>query len=313
MKTLVILTASLLVLASTARAQSYGTIYPKGQGISLTGAHSGLAGSLWENALGDSWNYPTWAYGYGVIKAGTGDSQSLVSVTNRNFVAAVTPSNQLGNFMNGAAYSSYVTHNIGFNLSARYSGYNFNTVTLANNTTVGYGVRTSKWSGHVSSDAGTSFMTFFCSNWGYQPGYNPAYNKGAYSATAWVRAGWLGAWGLNQGSLNMGKGVTRRWTIGQFTTAIDSHGNCPYRYIFTNAQSLTASTASDIFIIPSSDQQKFLNGSSFTSYGKLSSVNSGGDEIVLPAGRTYYIAVRDGVNTTSCEGAQVLVYGQYYR
>jgi len=81
---------------------------------------------------------------------------------------------------------------------------------------------------------------------------------------------------------------------------------------FTTAESLTASTASEIWIIPKTDQQRFLSGYSFTSYGHL--FNTGlSQEIILTAGRTFCIAVRDGVNTTSSEGAQVIVYAQSYR
>ena len=103
MKTLhSILTTAVAItaLAGTAGAQSLGTIYPKSQGIATTGSRSGFGtGSLWENSLGDSWNYPTWKYAYGTIKAGYGDSQAFVSVTNRNFIAAVTTPEQLGNWL----------------------------------------------------------------------------------------------------------------------------------------------------------------------------------------------------------------------
>ena len=312
MKTLHTLALALTLFAGSAQAQSYGTIYPKYQGISTTGASSGISGNLWDNALGDSWNYPTWAYAYGTIKAGTGDSQRMVSVSNRNFVAAVTPYDQLGNFMNGKAYSSYKTQNIGYNGTSRSCGTYYQDLTFPNNTTVGYGIKTSKWSGYSYTNAGTSYLAFLYTNWGYQPGYNPSFNKGAYSASAWTRAGWLGPWSLYQPSLDMGKGYTRRWTIGEFTPPIDSKGYSVYRYVFTTAESLTASTSSNVFIILKTDKDKFLAGSSFSYYAKL--FNTGNSqEVSLPAGRTYCIAVRDGVNTTSCEGAQVLVYGQYYR
>ena len=304
---------ALLLLAGGAQAQSYGTIYPKSQSIATTGPNSGInTGNLWDNSLGDSWNYPTWAYAYGTVKAGTGDSQMMVSVTNRNFVAAVTPWEQLGNFMNGKAYTTYKTHDIYYNASSRGYGATATPLNLANNTTVGYGIKTSKWSGYSSTNAATSYKAFLYSTWGYQPGYNSAYNGGNYSAYAWARAGWLGPWALNQPSLNMGKGTTRRWTIGEFTTAIDSRGNCPYRYVFTTAESLSASTSSNVFIIAKTDKDKFLAGSSFSYYAKLSNTGNS-QELSLPAGRTYCIAVRDGVNTTSCEGAQVVVYAQYYR
>jgi hypothetical protein len=303
---------ALLGLAHDSAAQSYGRIYPKSMAIQTTGASRGISGSLWDNSLGASWYTPAWDYAYGRISRGNGDFQAFVSVTNGNFTSAVVPANQLDNFMNGRQYSHFATANIGFGGSQRRHGTHFQSLSIAHGTTVGFGVRTSQWSGHGTRSAALGYQTFLYSSWGFQPGENPRVNNGRYSTSAWARREWLGSYSLNFGPLDMGSGRTRRAVIGRFSTAIDRRGVCPYRYYFTTAQNLTASTASGVFVIPQSSEGSFLQGSPVSAHARLFNT-SNGHLLNLPAGRSYSIVVLDGVNTTSSEGAQVVVFGQVYQ
>ena len=306
---IIAIAATSLMLAANASAQGYyGSFYPKGTAVEIySSPKRGFTNSGYTNALGDSWNYPRQDYCYATLSHTAVDFLTLSVVNNRNMAVAVTPDgDQLSRFMQGNSYSAYMHDNAGYGEINRSYGCFVQCAYISPGTTIGLGVRTSRWSGYNYTQAGTSYEAELRYNHGYEPGINPFRNSGRFSEYAWMRSGYVGPFSLSQPPLDMGHGHERRWIIGTFSVPADAQGNSRARYYLTQNASLTASTASNVFIIPESAGYAFLHSQPCSYYYKL---NSGWDrrEILLTPGRRYSIAVRDGVNTTSCEGAQVAV------
>lgn len=293
------------MVTSPADAGYYGKFYPKGQSIRPHASpQEGFGSSLYTNALGDSWNYPAWEYAYAQLRHTKADFLTLTTVYNRNLKVAITPTNHLGNFMNDNAFSYWLYNSGGYGQSSRYYGYFFKSLRLNPGTTIGIGVKGSRWANYHYSDALTSYQVDARYQYAYQPGNNPARYRGKYSPYAWVSARFIGPFSLNLPPLDSDENPRqRRSIIGSIILGADRKGHSTTRYFIQGNSSYTASVSSGVFLIPDTDRNRFLAGQSFSYYFKGSGWFN--QEIRPPLGRKLLIVVRDGVNTNSCEGAQV--------
>lgn len=295
------------MMASTFAGGYYGSFYPKSPYITTIGTpRSGFGSSVYENSLGDSWNFSSFDYCYATLRPGAYDAVHFNLAANRNIKIAVTPSASLSAFMADNAFSQYFYRNGGYGSSARNYNVFGQLKFIQSGTTVGIGLKTSRWNGYDTSSAGTSYEFEFLYNRGWQSGTNPFRNGGAYSTQAWARRSYLGHYRVLLEPLDYPDGENRRAHLGVFLIPADSYGNSPYRYYLTQVASLSASTASSIFIIPYPSLQNFLNGDSVPTYYDLGS-GWNHKELKLPPGRRYAIVVRDGINTGTSEGAQASV------
>jgi len=314
--TLLIAAAAILTTAPlAAQGLYYGTFYPKSAKVStLTTNRNGFGSTAYHNAA-RAGSSSTSASCFVNLQHHVNDIIGLTLVSNYNLSAALVPDSlSLNAFLARRHFNYMLNTDVGIGQTTRSYGSQFHSISgmMIPPGTYGLGVRANIWSSYSTSSMNplTGHEVELKYIHAYQPGQNPWRHSGAYHSEAWVRDSLL-SFSLSQPQLPSGKGLVRRWTLGNFWPATDSRGNVRNRYLITGNANLNAQ-GSAIRFIAVSDVNAFLAGRSVTTHATLP-VGWMSQELRLAPGRTYALVVQDGRSATgygrySSTGAQVRIH-----